>query len=346
MKQYLIPESGHFYKANMHCHTTCSDGRLTPTEIKEHYKAQGYSVVAYTDHEVMVDHSDLNDGEFLAITGYELETHNGANAPFGLGEAGPNYHLNFYAAKPDETDYPFPNPDYAWGNARAIADTQAYYRGDYIRKYSVEGQNELIAEARAKGYRVSFNHPDWSLQNYNGYIGLEGITAVEVYNTGCALGGWIQDEGHHALDDYLKVGKRVYPVAADDNHGTRGMCGGWIRLKAPELSYDAIMNAYDQGDFYASWGPDLDALYFEDGFVKVDVPAEAHVVRAIVHTGIRRSYSRFGEDMTHIEFDLNGYLNLIRDSRYPASLAYFRVELIDNRGRKAMTRGYFLDELQ
>ena len=83
MKQYLIPESGHFYKANMHCHTTCSDGRLTPAEIKEHYKAHGYSVVAYTDHEVMVDHSDLNDGEFLAITGYELETTTARTPPSG-----------------------------------------------------------------------------------------------------------------------------------------------------------------------------------------------------------------------------------------------------------------------
>ena len=33
MRQYLIPEEGRFYKANMHTHTTCSDGQLTPEEI-------------------------------------------------------------------------------------------------------------------------------------------------------------------------------------------------------------------------------------------------------------------------------------------------------------------------
>ena len=32
--QVLLPKSG-LYKANLHCHTTVSDGRLSPLEIKE-----------------------------------------------------------------------------------------------------------------------------------------------------------------------------------------------------------------------------------------------------------------------------------------------------------------------
>ena len=35
MKQYLLPEEGQFYKANMHVHTTYSDGILTPEEVKD-----------------------------------------------------------------------------------------------------------------------------------------------------------------------------------------------------------------------------------------------------------------------------------------------------------------------
>ena len=38
------------FKANMHCHSTISDGKLTPEELKAAYKAQGYSVLAITDH--------------------------------------------------------------------------------------------------------------------------------------------------------------------------------------------------------------------------------------------------------------------------------------------------------
>ena len=47
-KVNLIPETGTFYKANLHCHTIHSDGRLTPEEFKKAYMDEGYSVVAYT----------------------------------------------------------------------------------------------------------------------------------------------------------------------------------------------------------------------------------------------------------------------------------------------------------
>ena len=68
MKRYVLPEDGTFYKANLHCHSTCSDGTLTPEEIKEIYKSNGYSVVAYSDHNVLIDHSDLDDEDFLTVT--------------------------------------------------------------------------------------------------------------------------------------------------------------------------------------------------------------------------------------------------------------------------------------
>ena len=344
MKHYLLPETGHFYKANLHTHTTCSDGRYTPEEIKEIYKAHGYSVVAYTDHDVMIDHSDLNDENFLTITSHEVETN---GAPVGSSfTATPCYHLNFYSPIPNQKDYVCPNPNYAWGNARAIAETQDYYKGDYTRVYSVEGQNEMIAEARAKGYLVSYNHPDWSLQSYPDYIGLEGITAVEVYNTGCVLGGWVLDEGDHALDHFLKAGKRVYPVATDDCHGSHDMCGGYVRFKAEALTYENIFRAYEKGDFYASWGPELDSLYLEDGVLKMDFPVESRVVSAEIHTAVRCCDVLRGVDMTHAEFDLNPFMAEIKRIGYPLDRAYFRVVVTDDRGNRALTRGYFLDELE
>ena len=64
MKKFLIPEEGNFYKANLHCHSTVSDGLWTPEEIKERYMAEGYSVVAYTDHDVLIPHKELTDDSF------------------------------------------------------------------------------------------------------------------------------------------------------------------------------------------------------------------------------------------------------------------------------------------
>ena len=59
MKKYLLPRNGKFYKANMHAHTTVSDGRLSPEEMKRAFMERGYSIVAFTDHEVMVPHLPL-----------------------------------------------------------------------------------------------------------------------------------------------------------------------------------------------------------------------------------------------------------------------------------------------
>ena len=61
MKEYILPQNGNFYRANLHCHSTLSDGKLTPEELKEIYKSAGYSVLAYSDHNVLIDHSDLNE---------------------------------------------------------------------------------------------------------------------------------------------------------------------------------------------------------------------------------------------------------------------------------------------
>ncbi len=70
-KKYLISNTGNWYKANLHCHTTVSDGRFTPEEIKELYKSRGYSIVGYSDHFTLTPHIDLKDKDFLLITAHE-----------------------------------------------------------------------------------------------------------------------------------------------------------------------------------------------------------------------------------------------------------------------------------
>ena len=72
MKKYLIPKEGFFYKANLHCHSNFSDGQWSVEEIKENYKAQGYSIVAFTDHNLFLSHSYLTDDSFLALNGVEI----------------------------------------------------------------------------------------------------------------------------------------------------------------------------------------------------------------------------------------------------------------------------------
>lgn len=46
---YLISPDKKQYKANLHCHSTISDGKKTPEELKEMYKRHGYSILAITE---------------------------------------------------------------------------------------------------------------------------------------------------------------------------------------------------------------------------------------------------------------------------------------------------------
>ena len=77
MRKYLLPEKGNFYKANLHCHTTLSDGKKPIEEVADLYKRHGYSVVAFTDHNILLPHPELRTKDFLPLTGYELNV----NAP-------------------------------------------------------------------------------------------------------------------------------------------------------------------------------------------------------------------------------------------------------------------------
>lgn len=55
----LLKTNGRFYKANLHCHTTLSDGKMTAEEVKEYYLKNGYNIVAFTDHSRYAYHKEL-----------------------------------------------------------------------------------------------------------------------------------------------------------------------------------------------------------------------------------------------------------------------------------------------
>ena len=166
MKRILIDKDKKYFKANLHTHSTFSDGRFTVEQIKEEYKKRGYSVVAFTDHEHLIDHSYLNDQNFLAITACEV-----AIKEFAQQSTLKNYnmrvaHLNFYALDPKNTLTPCYNSAYD----HFIKPEYAHlirHEGEYERVYSPEGINDMVAKARDAGFIVSYNHPTWSLENAN-----------------------------------------------------------------------------------------------------------------------------------------------------------------------------------
>ena len=65
-KSTLFTEGG-FYKGNIHCHSTRSDGRLTPAQQVEAYKQHGYETV-------VMGASFRNVGEIIELAGCDRLT--------------------------------------------------------------------------------------------------------------------------------------------------------------------------------------------------------------------------------------------------------------------------------
>ena len=342
MKHYLLPENGQFYKANLHVHTNISDGQPTPEEVKEGYKSHGYSVVAFTDHEVFVPQNHLTDEDFIAINAVELAINDGWPGGFNFNKS---THLNLYAKDPGKTDCAVCSGKFPWLEHSKAYVSEAAAANTYRKHYSVAAYNDLIKKANADGFLVCYNHPVWSLHNYTDYSGMEGLWGIEVYNTGSALGGAVDTV--QPFEDLLNQGQHLVPVAADDAHRLGGGAyGGWTMLKADHLDYISVMEALERGDCYSSNGPEIKELYLEDGVVHMKT---SDIVFARLVTNMRFHCSnRSTEDkpLHEIAFNIKPFLDAQKQSIVERNAPWFRLEIRDRSGKFAWTRGYFLSELE
>ncbi len=342
MKIYLLPEKGNFYKANMHMHTTISDGNMTPEETRDAYMQQGYSIVAFTDHDVMIPHNELNCDGFMAITSHELEIdQRRASNDFSFIKT---YHLNVYSPNPDSTVSPAFYEPGVWAKVAKTLVTDEMRSVQHKREYSIECVNDIIAKANEAGFLVSYNHPVWSLQDYSDYKDIKGAWGVELHNTGCVLAGY--PDTVQPIIDLARAGQEVYPLATDDAHSLKDCFGGWIMIKADKLEYDVIFEALRRGDFYASNGPEIYNLYFENGIVHVDC-SNAKEIRLITErrtTQIARAEKT--KTVVSADFDISRYLDVCKNDVDFGRTQFFLIEVIDNDGNTAYTKPYFVEKLK
>ena len=340
MRQFLLPQTERIYKANMHTHTTLSDGDLTPEEMKALYKSHGYQIIAYSDHDFCFPQSALNDHDFLTLTSYEvaINEHN-PRSPYDKC-----YHLNLFARDPENVRLVCFDPVYGKSTLeeRPGLENSLVIHNREDRIYSTEYVNHLIDEANKAGFFVSYNHPRWSQQNYADYIGLRGIWGIEVYNSDCAQGGF-GEEDVRPFEDLLRAGVPVFPLATDDIHAPRDAFGGFLMVAAKTLSYGDVITALENGDFYASTGAQIRELSLENGKLNVVCDPAHHIC---VETECRcafRANAPAGGTLTEATINLSKWYNISREgNQIPA---YFRVSVVDTNGKRAWSRPYYLSEV-
>ena len=325
----LFPIGAKAYKANLNCHTNVSDGEYSPSEIKELYKAQGYSVVAFSDREVMIPHRDLADEDFLPLTAceYSVESEDGRSVHFNAialdeeNDLQPLWHREKYI-------YPFSEPS---------RDQVRYDEGepDYEREFSHEKISEMMQKCRDKGFFVILNHPTMSHLNYNDYTAISGMDAFEIMNYSSLQAGH-EEHNDTMYSDILALGKTPFCVAGDENKnadpfGSRrsDSCGAYTVILADTLDYKSIAKALSSGHFYSSEGPAIYDLWYRSDVLYIRCsPCEK-----IIFETAKGKTVKFAEDGVPLTGE--GMCCYIAPEH-----RYVRVTVVDKYGRKAYTNAY------
>jgi len=256
---------GRWYKANLHTHTTSSDGSVSPQARVDQYRRKGYDILALTDHCVTNDLSRLTAPGMLLING--LECH----PPIaGTDEL---YHLVAL------------NLPYGFVAGTALVDARS--------------QIQMIKDA---GGRVIVAHPYWIGHNLNELLAIDGYIAIEVFNGTSAKIGKAYSSVH--WDDLLDAGRIVPAVAVDDTHKGPDIFVGWTMIRSDSLTVESVMNALSCGCFYSSCGPEILDYRLADGVVSIKCSPvrEIHFICNRWHG--QSSYAEGSQLLTSAEFKL------------------------------------------
>ena len=330
--KHLLPPVPRYFKANLHTHSNISDGKLTPEEVKAGYQACGYQILCLTDHNTIVNHSHMNEPDFLMLTGLEVNI----SAPDMTMTDGKTYHINLIAKDPENLWCPARLG--RWFPVSEVLDSQIRY-GDMKLTYSPESINQLIAKANEEGFLVMYNHPTWSCQTYEDYAPLKGLWAMELRNSECCMLGHNENNAR-VYKDFLRLGTRIFPVGTDDMHSPRALGKSWIMVGARSLRYDSVIDALDKGDFYMSCGPEITAMYMEGTVLKVTC-SDACQINLETHARFARLVCAKEEPLREAEFDLEPFFSKVGND--PKACVYLTVTAPD--GSYATTRPYSVKEL-
>jgi hypothetical protein len=333
-----------WYRGNTHTHTRGADVDATADQVARWYRSHGYDFIVVTDHEFLTDVAPLNaahgdKGKFLLISGQEITqiladpTH-----PDKLRHA----HVNGIGTNAVVLPISTPGKSSPWNPVLATGKTMTE---TYVRNF---------AEVRAAGGIPQVNHPNyqWSVR-LEDLLPLTDPFLMEVsnsYPTGNNLGG--VDEAGRVLpstenlwDGLLSRGKTVWGVASDDSHYytkfddpmAPGPGKGWIVVRAPRLTAEAVLQAVRQGDFYSSTGVTLEDLTASPKEVALVIKQLPDPAKAFIPA--TRYTTRFIGAGGKVLAEVHG---LTPRYRIRGDEGYVRASIVDSDGRKAWTQPYSL----
>jgi len=290
---------GAFYKGNIHTHSTRSDGARDPAAVCALYRDAGYDFLALTDHFLarwdypIVDTTPFRTAGFTTILGAEV------HAPATLlGEA---WHILAVGLP-----------------------------ADFVPPAADETAPALAWRCHAAGAFLAIAHPAWYGLTTADAAMLPMAHAVEIYNHTSQVR---TDRGDSTglVDQLLAEGRRLTVCAVDDAHlHCNDALGGFVMVKAPANTPEALLDALRNGRFYSSQGPLIETVTVTDDTVQITA---AGPVSAIIALGRgSAAEQRVETGLTSASLPL---------ARFRTG-GYVRVVLVDEKGRRAWTNPVWL----
>lgn len=271
------------FKANLHTHTTISDGKFTTQQQIEQYAAAGYDVLAITDHGKHNYFQAYDNCGMTLIPGIELHP---------MGPRGIKWHL--LALNVDRRVVPGGIP----ADAQKIINIITHTDG-------------LVFAA----------HPYWCGFTSAEVMTLEGISGIEVSNSSCRYIG--REFNMQIWDELLDAGKNYTALAVDDSHRSRDLFRNWTMICAKSNQVADLVEALKKGRFYSTQGPEFSKISFDGKIFEAEFsPCTTAVLVSRRNTGVLGMVPDFegpgtGCEVTSLKCDLS---HMPKDSYFRCQL--------------------------
>jgi hypothetical protein len=305
--------SPRWWKGNLHTHSLWSDGDDFPEMIADWYKRKGYHFLALTEHNVLAEGdrwvaADGKDPRPEAVRKYAArfgEKWVERREKDGKKEVRlkPQAEYRRLLEEPGKFQL-IPAVEITHKYAKAPVHINAINLRDVVKPIDGGSVGETItvnlrqvAERREKtGWRtIAFvNHPNfgWGVRAEDMILAAD-LRYFEVFNGHPGVRNY-GDAIHVSCEKMwdivlaLRVGKHGLPVAyglaTDDSHGYHAWGlgkvnpgRGWVMVRAPHLTAEAVVAGLEAGDFYGSTGVVLDDVKYEGGELKLTIRGEPGV---------------------------------------------------------------------
>jgi len=283
MKLTNFIQKGKFYKANLHAHSTNSDGKLSQEEAVSLYKDNGYNFLALSEHNRITQTDKYDTKDFKLVPAVEL--HSYINNPLTI------HHFV----------------------GLTTMDNKKVHDGMRLEDIPFTNNRESVLALEKRltdlDFLTFYCHPTWSRVELNQFDFISS-NMMEIYNWGT-----IFSQAHNKdvtyWEDWNRLGKPIWGLANDDGHRIEQHLGGWNMIKCEEFTIESMLESLKAGSFYATTGPEIHDFYVEDDIVHVKC-SPASMVSIITMSKWGKCYRDPSASITEIEHEISSSAYLIR----------------------------------